>query len=123
DSKAGPRVRRPYPKRAQTQGRRRLSGPAIISLVLHVVVGVALLRVLLIPYPFTSLFSSKEQPVEPERISFLALPQASATTSPGKSGGNGRPETTTKRETPAPIVAPTEVPSTLPPVTPAPPPT
>ncbi len=121
DSKAGTRVRRPYPKRAQTQGRRRLSGPAIISLVLHVVIGVALLRVLLIPYPFTSLFSSKEQPVEPERISFLALPQASATTSPGKSGGNGRPETPTRREAPAPIVAPTEVPSTLPPITPAPP--
>ena len=114
-------VRRPYPKRAETQGRRRLSGPAIISIVLHVVVGVALLRILLIPYPFRSLFSSKEKAVEPERISFLALPQASTTNTPGKSGGNGRPETT-KREAPRPIVAPTEVPSALPPVTPAAPP-
>ena len=114
-------VRRPYPKRAETQGRRRLSGPAIISIVLHVVVGIALLRILLVPYPFTSLFATKEKPVEPERISFLALPQASTTSSPGKSGGNGRTEPT-KRETPRPIVAPTEVPSTLPPVTPAAPP-
>src|SRR3954467_15145808 len=55
-------VRRPYPKRAEAQGRRRLSGPAIISIVLHVVVGVALLRIMLVPYPFTSLFSSKEKP-------------------------------------------------------------
>jgi len=119
---AGRGGRRPYPKRAETQGRRRLSGPVVISIILHVVVGIALLRILLVPYPFTSLFASKEKPVEPERISFLALPQASATTSPGKSGGNGRTETPTKRETPRPLVAPTEVPSTLPPVTPAAPP-
>ena len=115
-------VRRPYPKRADAQGRRRLSGPAMISIVLHVVVGIFLLRILLVPYPFTSLFSSQEKPVEPERISFLALPQASATNTPGRSGGNGRPESPTKREAPRPIVAPTEVPSTLPPVTPAAPP-
>ena len=111
-------VRRPYPKRAETQGRRRLSGPAIVSIVLHVVVGAALLRLLLIPYPFTSLFPSKEQPVEPERISFLALPQASTTTSPGKSGGNGRPETPNRKPAP-PIVAPSEVPTGIPPVAPA----
>jgi len=118
----GRTVRRPpYPKRAEAQGRRRLSGPAMISIVLHVVVGIGLLRILLVPYPFTSLFSSKEKPVEPERISFLALPQASTANTPGKSGGNGRPETT-KREAPRPIVAPTEVPSTLPPITPAAPP-
>jgi hypothetical protein len=72
---------------------------------------------LLIPYPFTSLFGPKEQPVEPERISFLALPQSSTTASPGKSGGNGRPETTRKTTAPR-LVAPTEVPSTLPPVSP-----
>ena len=73
---------------------------------------------LLIPYPFTSLFANKEQPVEPERISFLALPQSSMKTSPGKSGGNGRPITTAK---PAPpLVAPTEVPTTLPPASPTP---
>ena len=119
-AKVGSRVRRPYPKRAQTQtqGRRRLSGPAIISIVLHVVVGVALLRILLIPYPFTSLFSTKEQPVEPERISFLALPQASTTNTPGKSGGNGRPETPNTKPAPR-LVAPTEVPNGIPPVAPA----
>ena len=115
-------VRRPYPKRAEIQGRRRLSGPVVISIVFHVVAGIALLRVLLVPYPFTSLFSSKEKPVEPERISFLALPQASTTNSPGKSGGNGRTDTQAKPETPRPLVAPTEVPSTLPPITPAAPP-
>jgi hypothetical protein len=77
--------------------------------------------VLLIPYPFTSLFTSKEQPVEPERISFLALPQENptATPTPGKSGGNGRPVNPNAKPA-APLVAPTEVPSSLPPVNPAP---
>ena len=79
------------------------------------------MRLLLIPYPFNSLFPSKEQPVEPERISFLALPQSSTTTSPGKSGGNGRPISPRTKPAP-PLVAPTEVPSTLPPVAPAAPP-
>jgi len=72
----------------------------------------------MIPYPFKSLFSTKEQPIEPERISFLALPRSGTADSPGKSGGNGRPETPPRVEAP-PIVAPTEVPSTLPPVAPA----
>jgi hypothetical protein len=114
--------RRPYPTRAAEKGKRRLSGPAIVSIAIHVVVGAALLRILLIPYPFTSLFATKSQSVEPERISFLALPQESPVTTPGKSGGNGRPITT--RATPAPpLVAPTTVPSTLPPVNPSAPPT
>jgi hypothetical protein len=112
-------VKRPYPKRSEAQGKRRLSGPAALSIGLHVLVGAALLRVLLIPYPFTSLFETKEQPVEPERISFLALPQASTTTSPGKSGGNGRPITPRAKPAP-PLVAPTEVPSAIPPAAPTP---
>jgi len=112
-------ARRPYPRRAAERDRRRRSGPVVVSIALHVLVGAALLRVLLIPIPFTSIFGPKEQPVEPERISFLALPQASPTTSPGKSGGNARPVTPGARPAP-PIVAPTEVPSSLPPVNPAP---
>lgn len=115
-------MRRPYPKRADERGRRRLSGPAVVSIIVHVVVGAALLRVLLIPHALNSLFATKDQPVEPERISFLALPQTAEPPSSGRSGGNGRPETNrTTRATPAPpLVAPTEVPSTLPPVPAAP---
>ena len=74
----------------------------------------------MIPNALNSLFAKKDLPVEPERISFLALPQTAEPPSPGRSGGNNRPVTTT-RTTPAPaLVAPTEVPSTLPPVSPAP---
>lgn len=121
DAKAGQGARRrPYPKRTDERARRRLSGPAIVSIVLHVIVGAALLQVLLMPYPFHSLFATKEQPVEPERISFLALPKAGPTTTPGKSGGNGRPETPRRNRPAPPLVAPTEVPSTLPPVNPTP---
>lgn len=90
----------------------------MVSIVLHVVVGAALIRVLLIPYALSSIFTTKEQRVEPERISFLALPQASAVTTPGKSGGNGRPETPNAKPAP-PLVAPTAVPSEIPPVAPA----
>ena len=119
NARPGPEVaRRPYPKRADERSKRRLSGPAVLSIVLHVVVGAALVRVLLVPYPFTSLFPTKEQAVEPERISFLALPQESATTSPGKSGGNGRPVNPSVKPAP-PLVAPTDVPSSLPPIDPA----
>ena len=112
-------ARRPYPKPADAQGRRRLSGPAIISIVLHVVVGIALLRILLVPYPFTSLFSSKEKPVEPERIS-----SSRPTSFDDEHAGQERRKRTMNDEarTPRPIVAPTEVPSTLPPVAPAAPP-
>lgn len=117
DAQAARGGRRPYPKRAEAQ-HKRLSGPAIVSVVLHVLVGAALIRVLLVPYPFTSLFAKKEQPVQPERISFLALPQTSQPNSPGKSGGNGKPVTPRTAAPPPPIVAPTEVPSTLPPVSP-----
>jgi len=92
-----------------------------LSIALHIVIGVALLRVLLIPYALTSLFTTKEQPVVPERIGFLALPQSSTTPSPGKSGGNGRPITPRAKAAP-PLVAPTEVPQTLPPASPAAPP-
>jgi hypothetical protein len=30
----------------------------------------------MIPYPFLSIFEEREEAIEPERISFLALPQA-----------------------------------------------
>ncbi len=121
DATAGQETaRRPYPKRADERSKRRLSGPAAVSIVLHVVLGAALLRVLLIPNALSSLFATRDLPVEPERISFLALPQASSTPSPGRSGGNGRP-VTTDRATPAPaLVAPTEVPTAVPPVSTAP---
>jgi hypothetical protein len=114
-------ARRPYPKRAEERDKRRLSGSVAASVVLHVVLGAALIRVILIPNPFTSLFGPKEEPVEQERISFLALPQpsVSATASPGRSGGNGRPITPNARPA-APLVAPTSVPSELPPVSTAP---
>jgi len=117
DATAGQETaRRPYPKRADERSKRRLSGPAAVSIVLHVVLGAALLRVLLIPHALSSLFATRDLPVEPERISFLALPQASSTPSPGRSGGNGRPVTTTRATPAPPLVAPAEVPTALPPV-------
>ena len=120
---SGRGVRRPYPRReGEARSRRRPAGTVAISIALHVVIGAALLRVLMVPYPFLSLFSEKEEPIQPERISFLALPQTSETPTPGRSGGNNIPETTTTRTPAPPLVAPRGVPTTVPPVNPAAPP-
>lgn len=114
-------ARRPYPKRESERKARRPAGTVALSIALHVVIGAVLIRVLMIPYPFLSIFPDREEPIQPERISFLALPQSESAPGPGRSGGNGRPETTTRSVAP-PLVAPSEVPSTLPPVDPATPP-
>ena len=121
---SGRGIRRPYPKReSEARSRRRPAGTVALSIALHVVIGAALLRVLMVPYPFLSLFGEKEAPIQPERISFLALPQTAETPSPGRSGGNNVPETTTKRAPAPPLVAPQGVPTVVPPANPAAPPT
>lgn len=94
----------------------------LVSLVLHVVLGAALLRVLMVPYPLLDLFrhepAARDLPVE--RIGFIQLPRGAVTT-PGRSGGDGRPESPAHRE-PPPLVAPRSVPTGVPaaPAAPAP---
>src|SRR5689334_19090526 len=70
----------------------RRRGPATaLSVVLHIVIGIALLRIITLPLPLQELFKrEKAEKIVVERISFLALPTG-ATTTPGKSGGDGRP--------------------------------
>jgi hypothetical protein len=94
--RTGAAPRRPYPKRESEERRRRPAGTVALSIALHVVLGAALIRVLMIPYPFLSIFQERDQPIEPERISFLALPQDQSAPTPGRSGGNGRPQTTNR---------------------------
>ncbi len=78
--------------------------------------GVALVRVLLLPLPFVRWFQRNHIASIPvERISFLALPKTGGETNPGRSGGDGRP--VSKTPTP-PLIAPMAVPT----VVPAPPP-
>lgn len=77
----------------------------------------------MIPYPFLSIFKENDERIDPERISFLALPQSESAPTPGRSGGNGRPQTSSTANVAPQIVAPSGVPSSLPPVNPAAPPT
>lgn len=102
--------------------RRRPDGSLIISVVLHVVLGVALLWVLSIPVPFQSLLRQRTATPE-ERIGYVTLPSGGAATSRPR-GGGGRPASPRPPARPlvAPRTVPSTVPSTVPPAAPAPPP-
>jgi hypothetical protein len=90
-------------------GRSRAVG---VSIALHIVLGAALVRILLIPLPFTRWFQHNHIASIPvERISFLALPMTGGETKPGRSGGDGRPVAKTPVR---PLVAPSAVPSAVP---------
>jgi hypothetical protein len=88
-----------------------------VSVVVHILVGAALVRIFLIPLPFVNFFRHNHVEAAPvEHLSFVAVPTTAGPTVIGRNGGDGRPIT---KLPPAPLVAPTTVPSTLPPVPPA----
>lgn len=105
--------------RARPESRR-----ALVALVaLHVLLVAALIRVLLLPLPFSNFLHREHITSLPaERISFIALPTTAGPTIPGKSGGDNRPVT---HRPPPPLVAPPATPTALPaapsPAAPAPP--
>lgn len=97
---------------------RRPSGSLLLSIALHVVLGAALAYVLAIPYPIGQLFHRDQGAAIPvERISFFTVPDRGVT-SPGRSGGDGRP---LRRDTPPrrALIAPATVPMSLPPAAPS----
>jgi hypothetical protein len=94
----------------------RASRPLAVSIALHFVLAVTLVRFLISPAAFTMIFGrlhSAEVPAE--RIGFLRLPTASGPAVAGRSGGDNRP---VSKSPPAKLVAPTVVPTTIPPVAP-----
>jgi hypothetical protein len=96
------------------------SRPLAVSVILHVLVAIALVRFLISPAAFTMIFGRAHSPEVPaERIGFLQLPKSKGPAVQGKSGGDNRP---VSRTPPRKVVAPTEVPTSLPtvPVQPAP---
>jgi hypothetical protein len=94
------------------------SRSVVISIALHVILGAALIRLLLIPLPSMHLFGGAHVPPPAvERISFLAVPKTSGVTNPGRSGGDGRPISKTP---PKPLVAPSAVPTAGPTAPPLP---
>ncbi|GAC1479214.1 MAG: hypothetical protein NVS1B4_23610 [Gemmatimonadaceae bacterium] len=89
----------------------RSIGSLVVSIAVHLTVGAAILRVLMMPYPLVRLVrdSPVARSLPVERIGFVQLPQA-AQPRPGRRGGDGRPERTTP--TP-PLVAPTATPAAV----------
>jgi hypothetical protein len=95
--------------------RERQAGPFAVSLVLHIVLGAGILWVLSIPMPLEQWLNPHRTPVVQESINFFRTAPAGNT--PVHSGGNGR---TVVGKPPAPkqLVAPVEIPTTLPPTKP-----
>ena len=96
--------------------RPKLDGSFFVSLALHAIIGTALIKLLLMPYPFYRL-AEKGNPARAERIGFLRLPDVkpAAVASAGRSGGDGH---NGKSEPAVRLVAPLVVPTGIPEPTP-----
>lgn len=90
------------------------SRPLIVSVVVHAIVIVALVRFLISPAAFTLIFGrAKSAEIPAERIGFLQLPKSKGPAVAGRSGGDNRPVSKTPPKT---LVAPSAVPSAIPPI-------
>ena len=92
----------------------RPSGSLLASLALHLVLGAALVWLLSIPSPFWNLLDHRrvEQPVA-ERLRYVGLPNPGGAPVVKHDGGDGRP-IDTRRPPPKALVAPVEIPATVP---------
>lgn len=103
-------------KRAEPKTKRRFSPSFVVSVGVHIVVAVLLMRLLVIPK--IDLFGHRAGSAPVERIGFFRLPKTSGIPTPGRDGGDGRVFSKTHA---VKLVAPTSVPTSLPPVVSAPP--
>lgn len=95
----------------------KLNGSLFVSLALHAVIGAAIIKVLLMPYPFHRLAEKGKDAVRPDRIGFLRLPAAAPAAVPtaGRSGGDGRDgKSEPEVRLVAPLVVPTGIPDPVP---------
>ncbi len=103
-----------------TPGEPRGRSAFAVSVILHVVIGAALLRVLTTPNALNSLFSAWGQHAQAERIGFLALPRSAKPSQPPIAGGDNRPDKGKSADEPAPVlVAPVTTPTGVPTTSPA----
>ncbi len=95
----------------------------VVSIILHVVIGSALLTIVTMPNAFAVLLGERWLPAPVERIGFISLPRLTVPSKePARAGGDNRPDIGRTSAAPAPaLVAPLETPSTIPaaPATPA----
>lgn len=93
---------------------RRFSPAFLVSLAGHVLVGLVIIQVLLVPNPLSRLLTRQKSVAIPaERIGFLAIPRGSGPPVSGRRGGDGAPVSSAPAPAPA---APSVVPDRIPPV-------
>jgi hypothetical protein len=95
--------------------RRKVSTSFLVSLGVHVVVAIALMRMLILNGEFSP--NPKRQTVPEQRVGFVRLARPGEKPTPGKSGGDGRPEKSRAIHVTPPTSVPTTIPSPSPAVT------
>lgn len=86
---------------------RRLSPSVLVSLGIHLVVAVALMRMLIL---HIDLSPSRKQATAQERVGFVTLARPGEKPTPGKVGGDGRPFTPREIHVVAPRIVPNAIP-------------
>jgi hypothetical protein len=87
--------------------KRRLSPSFLVSVGVHTVVAIALMRMLILNGDFSS--KPKSAATREQRVGFVRLSPGVKTPTPARSGGDGRPATSRAIK----LVAPTAVPTTI----------
>jgi len=90
-----------------TSKKRRLSPSFLVSVGVHTVVAIALMRMLILNGDFSS--KPKSSSAREQRVGFVRLSPGVKTPTPARSGGDGRRETSRAIK----LVAPTGVPTTI----------
>jgi hypothetical protein len=89
--------------------RKRLSRPFLVSVGLHLVVVVALMRMLIVNMELSP--TAKRQAAREERVGFVRISGGVKTPVAGRSGGNGKPVTPRAVHVVAPVAIPTTIPT------------
>ncbi|MBA3646611.1 MAG: hypothetical protein H0W63_10595 [Gemmatimonadaceae bacterium] len=97
-------------KRTEPATKRRFSPAVVLSIGVHIVVAVVLMRLLVIPK--IDLFGHKAGSAQVQRIGFIRLSNDHGIPTAGRDGGDGRAYTKTHSMK---LVAPTSVPTSVPP--------
>ena len=89
--------------------RKRVSRPFLVSVGVHLVVVVVLMRMLIVNMDFSE--KPKRQGVPNERVGFVRISSGVKTPVAGRSGGNGKPITPREIHVVAPVSIPTTIPA------------
>ncbi len=88
---------------------KRFSKPFLLSFGVHLVVAVALMRMLIVNMELSP--TRNRQTVPEQRVGFVRISGGVKTSVPGKSGGDGKPLTPREVHVVAPVAVPTTIPA------------